>query len=77
MVLLSLACLLLVLFAARLLHMRRVLGNYSDPGYSLEGAYAGEAGKFDGSLRVVTWNMHHAEHLEQAIETLEDVAEAA
>lgn len=73
---LPVASLLLVLLAARLLVVRRAIGDYSDPGGPLfEGAYAGEVGNFDGSLRVVTWNLHHAEKLEQAIETLEDGAE--
>jgi len=75
-IILPVALLILVLLAARLLNVRRVFGNYSDPaGPLFEGAYAGEVGNFDGSLRVVTWNMHHGEHLEQAIATLEDAAE--
>ena len=40
-----------------------------------EGSYAGEMGDFDGSFRIVTWNMHYADKMEQAIAALEDVAE--
>jgi hypothetical protein len=70
------AALLLVLLAARLFITRRAIGNYSDPNApSFAGSYAGEGGNFDGSLRVVTWNLHHGENLEQAIETLEDGVE--
>jgi len=75
-IILPVAALLLVLLAARLLVMRRAIGDYSDPGGPrFEGAYAGEVGNFDGGLRVVTWNLHHAEKLEQAIQTLEDGVE--
>jgi endonuclease/exonuclease/phosphatase family metal-dependent hydrolase len=75
-IILLVATLLLVLLAVRLLVVRRALGNYSDPGNPFfEGSYAGEVENFDGSLRVVTWNMHHAEKLAQAIETLEDATE--
>ena len=75
-IILPVACLLLVLLAARLLLGRRAIGDYSDPGGPrFEGSYAGEVGEFDGSLRVVTWNLHHAEKLEQAIQTLEDGVE--
>lgn len=75
-IILLVASLLLVLLAARLLVVWRAVGDYSAPGGPrFEGAYAGEMGKFDGSLRVVTWNLHHGEELEQAIQSLEDVAE--
>jgi len=72
----AVASLLLVLLAVVLLVMRRETANYSNPGGPFfEGSYAGEVGNFDGSLRVVTWNLHHGEKLEQAIETLEDAPE--
>jgi hypothetical protein len=75
-IILSVASLLLFLYAARFLVMRRAIGDYSDPGGPLfEGSYAGEVGNFDGSLQVVSWNMHHGEKLQQAIETLEDAEE--
>ena len=70
------AFLILILLAARLLVVRRALGDYSDPrGPRFEGSHAGEMEKFDKSLRVVTWNLHHGEKLQQAIDTLEESAE--
>ncbi len=68
--------LIMVLLAAAYLAKQRAKGNYSNPvGPFFEGSYAGELNNFDGSLRVVTWNMHYADQVEQAIETLEDVDE--
>ena len=50
--------------------------NYNDPiGPLYEGSYAGEPPPFDGSLKVVTWNLRHGEHVEEAIETLTGMEE--
>ncbi len=54
----------------------RALGDYTDPqGPLYTGAYADKAGKFEGSLRVVTWNMFYGDKLEQTINTLAETPE--
>ena len=70
------ALLILLLPVAIFLVTRKAVGNYSDPrGPLFEGSYAEEIGKFDGSLRVVTWNLHYAEKMEEIIDTLENIPE--
>ena len=76
LLILSVTFLLLVLLAAAPLVSHRALGNYTDTkGPLYEGSYAGKMENFDGSLRVVTWNMFYGDKLEQAIATLEDAPE--
>lgn len=56
--------------------MRKSIGDYSAPGGPLFiGSYADSARNFTGSLRIVTWNLHYAEKLEQIIHDLEEVAD--
>jgi len=76
-IILSIALAILVLLAAVApLLSHRALRDYTDPqGPLYAGSYADEAGKFDGSLRVVTWNMFYGNKLEQAIETLAEAPE--
>lgn len=70
------ALLLLFLFLVVILFSRRQIGDYSDPrGPYFEGYYGGEQAQSDGSLRVVTWNLHHAEFVEQVIDALDNVEE--
>jgi endonuclease/exonuclease/phosphatase family metal-dependent hydrolase len=67
---------ILILLAAAPLASHRALGDYTDPnGPIYTGAYAGEAGDFDGSLRVVSWNLFYGAKLEQAIAALETAPE--
>jgi endonuclease/exonuclease/phosphatase family metal-dependent hydrolase len=59
---------LLAVFAAS----KKPIGDYSDPeGPSYEGNYADTADRFDGQLRVVSWNLHYADDLETLVKTLE------
>lgn len=68
--------LVLLLLLLWLLVSRRPIGDYSDPHKPFyEGYYADAQGRFDGKLRVVTWNLHYAEKQDQAIATLENVQE--
>ena len=70
------AALILVMLLTVVLASRRPIGNYSDPaGPIFEGSYADEQGHFTGSLRVVTWNLHYGEKLEQVISVLENAEE--
>jgi endonuclease/exonuclease/phosphatase family metal-dependent hydrolase len=74
--LLSVTYLILVFLSVLFLVMRKAIGNYSNPsGPFYEGSHAGSVRNFDGRIRVVTWNLHYAEKLEQIIHDLEDVAE--
>lgn len=75
-IILSIASLIIVLLVTGLLVTRRAVGNYSNPsGPFFEGSFDDEAGNFDGSLRVVTWNTHYADNVDQTIQTLEDAEE--
>jgi hypothetical protein len=52
------------------------VGSHSNPKSALsQGEYAADALEFDGTLKVVTWNLHHGEHLEEIIATLETTSE--
>jgi endonuclease/exonuclease/phosphatase family metal-dependent hydrolase len=63
---------LLILLAVIYVASKRPIGDYSDPeGPFYQGSYAGTPGRFDGRLRVVSWNLHYGEELEQIIKTLE------
>jgi endonuclease/exonuclease/phosphatase family metal-dependent hydrolase len=63
---------LLIILLFMILAARRPIGDYSDPeGPVYEGSYAGTAAPFNGRLRVVSWNLHYGERLEQIIQTLE------
>lgn len=77
LLILSVTFLLLVLLAAAPLVSHRALGDYTDPqGPLYEGSSADDnRDNFDGSLRVVTWNMFYGDKLEQVIQTLEEVPE--
>jgi len=71
-----LALLVLLLGVVLLVLSRRPVGNYSDPaGPIYEDNYSETPAEFDGTLRVVAWNMHYGEKLEQAITTLQDAEE--
>ena len=68
--------LILVLLLFLIVISRRQVGDYSnqeDPFFA--GSFASESGQFDGTLRVVSWNVHYAEHADQLIETLQSAAE--
>jgi endonuclease/exonuclease/phosphatase family metal-dependent hydrolase len=72
----SVALLVLLLGLVLLMVSRRPVGNYSDPaGPIYKGNYAEIPAEFDGILKVVAWNMHYGEKLEQAIATLQDAEE--
>jgi len=58
------------------LYSKRPLKDYSDPGGPFyKGDYAGAPGQFDGALRVVAWNMHYGEKLDQEMQVLENTSE--
>jgi endonuclease/exonuclease/phosphatase family metal-dependent hydrolase len=70
------ALLVLLTLLVLLLDSRRPIGDYSDPDEPFyEGYYANAPGEFEGKLRVVAWNLHYGEKVEQAIEALENVEE--
>lgn len=70
------ALLAIILLLVMRLESTRPLGDYSDPfGPFFEASYADAPGEYTGKLRVVTWNLHHAEKLAQVIATLENAAE--
>jgi len=61
------------LFLAVLILIRRPIGDYSDPDDPFyEGVYSDAPDPFDGSIRIVSWNLHHADKLAEAIVTLEN-----
>jgi hypothetical protein len=63
---------LLILLVVICVASKRPIGDYSDPeGPFYQGSYADAPGRFDGRLRVVSWNLHYGEELEQIIKTLE------
>jgi len=64
---------LLLVLLVGLMILRKPIGDYSDPsGPFYKGDYANTPGQFDGSLRVVTWNLHYAEKLDEVISALEN-----
>jgi len=68
--------LIVLLLLVVLLVSRRPIGDYSDPGGPFtEGSYADKQEQFDGSLRIVAWNLHYGEKLEQVIEALKSADE--
>lgn len=55
-----------LLIALIFMFSRRPVGDYSDiRGPSYQGNYAQATAEFDGNLRVVAWNMHYGENLDQ------------
>ncbi len=72
--------LLAILLASMLLASCREVINYRDPDEPrFEGNYAGQGPEFDGTLKVVTWNIAFAEEIDQAIaelRTIEELQEA-
>lgn len=72
-----LVALLALLFGLVLLGIsRRPVGNYSDPAGPLyEGSYADTPAELDGPLKIVVWNLHYGEKLDQAIAALQDTEE--
>lgn len=54
----------------------RSIGNRSNPeGASTQGNYTNGTEKFDGTLKIVTWNLHYGTKLDQIISTLETTRE--
>lgn len=54
--------------------LRRSLKNYTDPGGPVYiGNYAKERPDFDGSIKVVSWNISFSRKIDEAIETLSEV----
>jgi endonuclease/exonuclease/phosphatase family metal-dependent hydrolase len=52
------------------------VSSHSNPKSALsQGEYAADTLEFDGTLKVVTWNLHHGEHLEEIIAILETTSE--
>jgi endonuclease/exonuclease/phosphatase family metal-dependent hydrolase len=52
---------------------RRSTKNYTDPsGPFYEGHYAEKQPEFNGSLKVVTWNIHFSKMIDEAIQTLQE-----
>ncbi len=67
---------LLLLVAILLLVWRNHYINYTDPrGQLLKGGYANSTNVSDGTLGVVTWNLHFGEKLDEIILTLENSSE--
>jgi endonuclease/exonuclease/phosphatase family metal-dependent hydrolase len=65
-----------ILLAMLVLIWKRPVGNYSDPkGPFFQGEYAVTEESFNGSLRMVTWNLHHAEDLVEIMATLKSASE--
>ena len=63
---------LLIILLFMVLAARRPIGDYSDPEEPFyEGKYADTAAQFDGTLRVVSWNIYYGDDLEPIITTLE------
>lgn len=75
MILIALAVLLaLVLLFSYSILSRRPVENYPDPdGPVFTGSYAPEPGDFDGTLKVVTWNIHFGKEVDAAVEALETI----
>jgi len=70
------ALLVVLLGVVLLVLSRKPVGIYSDPaGPIYEGNYSETPAEFDGTLRVVAWNLHYGEMIEQAITTLQDAEE--
>lgn len=70
------AGLLLLLFTSLLLAWRYHIVNYKDSkGHMLQGIYADSSQAFDGTMHVVTWNLHFGENLDKIIATLENTKE--
>jgi endonuclease/exonuclease/phosphatase family metal-dependent hydrolase len=68
--------LILLLLLLLIVISRRQIGDYSNPENPIfAGSFASEPGQFDGTLRVVSWNVHYAEFVEQIIATLENAEE--
>jgi endonuclease/exonuclease/phosphatase family metal-dependent hydrolase len=66
----------LLLAAILLLVWRNHYINYTDSkGHLLKGSYADSSNVFDGTLGVVTWNLHFGEKLDEIISTLENSSE--
>ncbi len=68
----------LILLTALLFLMawRNHITNYTDPeGQLIQGFHADSSQPFDGSLRVVSWNLHFGENLDDVIATLEKASE--
>jgi len=62
----------LILLTVLILFWRRHYVNYTDPnGELIQGKFANSTNAFDGTFRVVTWNLHFGEKLDEAIKTLE------
>lgn len=67
---------LILMVTALFLAWRRHITNYTDAkGQLRQGQYAKENTSFDGLLRVVTWNLHFGEHLDEVIATLKNATE--
>jgi endonuclease/exonuclease/phosphatase family metal-dependent hydrolase len=65
-----------LIIALLLLAWRNHKINYTDPhGDLIQENHAGLENAFDGSLRVVTWNLHFGEKLDEIIATLENATE--
>jgi len=68
--------LLFLLFSLLFLAWRNHIVNYTDPeGHLLQGYHADSSKPFDGSLRVVSWNLHFGEKLDDVVATLENASE--
>lgn len=66
----------LILITMLLLFWKKHRINYTDPkGLMEQGNYVDSEKTFDGTLRVVTWNLHFGEDLDEAIATLENSEE--
>lgn len=68
--------LLFLLFSLLFLAWRNHIVNYTDPeGHLIQGYHADSSKSFDGSLRVVSWNLHFGEKLDDVVATLENASE--
>ena len=65
-----------IVFLILLLASRSPVKNYTHPREPFyEGNYAGEQAAYDGSIKVVTWNLNFAEGVITAINALQQVEE--
>lgn len=68
--------LFILLVSLLFLAWRNHIVNYTDPeGHLAQGYHADSNRPFDGSLRVVSWNLHFGEKLDDVVATLENANE--
>ncbi len=70
----SILSVLILLVVGLQTSLRRSIRNFTDPGGPVyAGNYVKEKPDFDGSIKVVTWNISFSKQIDEAIKTLEEV----